>query len=106
MIYAGSGAVDRSPIRMEFLWLRWYEQVDAARTGWAAQRLDRLRFPPLANEDSFGFLDPADVLRGCHIVPVFWKGRRHADGCGLSSHSKDKTDWAEYYVNRCVLSIQ
>lgn len=62
VIFVGPGMVDSNPIRMEFLWLRWYEQLDVAGTGWVAQKLDRLRFPPMVNTDSFGFLDPADVM--------------------------------------------
>ena len=34
-------------------------------------------------EDAFGFVDPKDVLRGCHILPRFAAGKRHPDGCGM-----------------------
>ncbi|KAG1721829.1 hypothetical protein EDD22DRAFT_962397 [Suillus occidentalis] len=46
--------------------------------------------------------DPADVLWGCHIIPHFVRGRRYADGSGVSACAKDKDDWREYYVNRFV----
>lgn len=102
IIFVGQGIVDYNAIRIEFLWVQWYKQVDCTHTGWVAQKLDRLRFPPMANDDSFGFLDPADVLCGCHILPVFSKGRVHSDGKGMSFHAKDARDWVEYYVNRYV----
>lgn len=100
VIFCNDDRVDYTPIRVDFLWVRWYAQIDVARTGWVAQKLDRLRFPPMANEGSFGFLDPSDILRGCHLIPVFAKGRLHTIGKGLSLHAKDSTDWHEYYINR------
>ncbi|KAF7967387.1 hypothetical protein HWV62_34433 [Athelia sp. TMB] len=56
----------------------------------------------MANQDSFGFLDPADVLRGCHIIPVFAKGKHHSSGKGMSFCAKDSNDWNKYYINRFV----
>ncbi|KAG2336642.1 hypothetical protein BDR05DRAFT_978733 [Suillus weaverae] len=85
--------------RLEFLFVRWYEEVPADS---GVIMLDRLCFPPLDNEDSFGFLDPADILRATHLIPCFSKGMRHKDGKGLSGTAGDKGDWREYYVNRFV----
>ena len=25
----------------------------------------------MSGENAFGFLDPADIVRGCHIIPTF-----------------------------------
>ncbi|KAF7966162.1 hypothetical protein HWV62_39770 [Athelia sp. TMB] len=102
VIFVGQGMVDYTSIRMEFLWIRWYEPIGPSCMDWKAQKLDRLRFPPLADEASFGFIDPDDVLRGCHLLPVFSRGRRHPDGKGMSMLAKDGSDWKEYYVNRFV----
>lgn len=63
-------------------------------------RLDRLFFPPMAENSSFGLLDPALILRGCHVIPAFSSGKRYSDGRGLSKLSKDSDDWNFYYVNR------
>ena len=100
VIFLGSGMVDYTPIRMEFLWVRWYELVSGRHLPWTARKLDRVRFPPLADDGSFGFIDPSDVLRGCHIVPAFSQGKRHPDGKGVSLLAKDANDWKEYYLNR------
>jgi hypothetical protein len=51
-------------------------------------------------EDAFGFVDPKDVLRGCHIMPNFAKGKRHPDGVGISCCAKDNKDYNRYYVGR------
>ncbi|KAG1734767.1 hypothetical protein EDD22DRAFT_960020 [Suillus occidentalis] len=84
---------------MEFLWIRWYEPMDEF-SAWETSTLDRVNFPPVTNEHSFDFVDPADVLRGCHIIPHFARGKRHADGSGVSACVGDKNDWRKYYVNR------
>ena len=51
---------------------------------------------------SFGFVDPKDVLRGCHILPAFAKGKRHKDGIGISHCAKDGNDYNQYFVGRWV----
>lgn len=103
VVYTGSRTVDYHPHRIDFLWVRWFESdSSAAAGGWTTSTLDRLRFPPMADEDAFGFLDPADVVRCAHILPAFATGKRHIDGKGLSRCAMDSGDWRSYYVNRCV----
>jgi hypothetical protein len=99
-IYVGPGMVNYQPHRLEFLWIRWYRNMNTMATGWQACKLGRVQFPSMSEDDAFGFLDPSDVLRGCHIVPAFAKGKRHLDGKGLSCCAQDSSDWVEYYVNR------
>lgn len=102
IVYVGRGGADYQPHRMNFLWVRWYEQVDSASTGWSNRKLDRARFPSFAGSTggSVGFLDPSVVLRACHIIPIFHKGRRYEDGKGISFCGRDSSDWNEYYINR------
>jgi hypothetical protein len=64
----GSGVIDYTPHRLHFLWVRWFQYHDAKSKSWADCHLDRVSFPPMAHPDSFGFLDPGDVLQGCHII--------------------------------------
>ena len=99
--YVGPGMVDYRLRRIDFLWVRWYEYVEEG-AGWDASMLDRVCFPPMADKHAFGFVDPEDVLRGCHMVPQFSHGPRHQDGSGLSPCAYDATDWHFYYVNRLV----
>lgn len=68
VIYAGPEALDYRPRRVEFLWVRWYELIKPMGN-WAACRLDSLQFPPMASPGAFSFVNPADVIRGCHIIP-------------------------------------
>lgn len=121
VVYTGHQIIDYRPRRLEFLWVRWFEQDDSAGPrGWVSSTLDRLRFPPMANEGAFGFLDPADVVRGTHIMPAFASGKRYegvvkgrvapaftsgnriVEGKGISPCAKDTGDWRSYYVGRFV----
>jgi hypothetical protein len=99
VIYVGSGMVNYTPLPMEFLWVRWYEPTMQV-SSWENSTLDRIRFPPMTDEYSFDFLDPSDVLRGCHIIPSFEKGKRHPEGSGMSGCAGDNDDRREYFVNR------
>ncbi|KAJ7038616.1 hypothetical protein C8F04DRAFT_951015 [Mycena alexandri] len=89
------------PQRMEFLWVRWFGRDMDHVGGWATKRLHRVGFVD-AEQGGFGFLDPAQVLRGSHIVPAFHHERttellgpsiaRHFDG-------ENDEDYRYYYVN-------
>jgi hypothetical protein len=74
-IYTGPGMHDFESRRFDFLWVRWFEVVNPGSSGWSNSKLDSVRFPPMNENRSFGFVDPKDVLRGCHILPVFAKGK-------------------------------
>ncbi|KZP03728.1 hypothetical protein FIBSPDRAFT_904798 [Athelia psychrophila] len=102
-IHLGPGLQNHDSHRMEFLWVWWYDQVGQAGTGWDHRRLDRVRFAPMNDDDTFGIVDPSIVLRGCHIIPWFTLGPKYLDPLqGLSHLANDSMDWTEYYVNRFV----
>lgn len=96
--YIGPEMVDQRPRRLEFLWVRWFEVEEEG--DWSQSKLDRVSFPPMANYSSFGFLDPDDVVRSCHIIPRFSQGQRYSDAVGLSRCARDSNDWSSYYINR------
>ena len=102
VIYIGEGNANYLPRRLDFLWVRWYVLEDEPDTG----RLDRVSFPPLSDDLSFGFLDPDDVLRACHIIPVFREGLACENGPGLSfcDQDHDHKDWKSYVINRWAFS--
>ncbi|KAF8834207.1 hypothetical protein BDN67DRAFT_1016742 [Paxillus ammoniavirescens] len=75
IIYTGSDSRDYWPRHIEFLWLA-----------------------PVDADDTFGFINPADMLRCCHLIPAFADGRANeATSKGLLSN-----EWRYYYVNRFV----
>lgn len=99
--YAGELAVgirDLHPIRLEFLWVRWYKLQDPELEG--PTPLDRLTFLPVTSPNATSFIDPDTVLRGAHIIPRFRLGRVHERGQGQSEMAGDGSDWKEYFVNR------
>jgi hypothetical protein len=100
VVYTGPGMRDYNARRLDFLWVRWYEVEDSSSSGWYSLKLDRIHFPPLDREAAFGFVDPKDVLRGCHVMPVFAKGKKHPDGVGISRCARDGRDYHQYYVGR------
>ena len=102
VMYAGPGMQNFEPCRFDFLWVRWFEVVNPASSGWSSSRLDLVHFPPMHENDSFGFVDPKDVLRGCHIIPAYAKGKRHENAINLSRCANDGKDYNQYYIGRCV----
>jgi hypothetical protein len=91
------------PQPMDFLRVRWFGLDLECEAGWKERRLDRVGFVPEndPNQDAFGFVDPSQVLRGCHLIPAFADGRT----TGLLQNSVarddvDQGDWQFYYVNR------
>ncbi|KAG2091348.1 uncharacterized protein F5147DRAFT_524310, partial [Suillus discolor] len=101
VIFIGNSMVDYTPLRTEFLWVCWYTPIDDLAT-WKTSMLDCLCFPRMADDFSFDFLDPADVLTGCHIIPSFANGKKHPNGLEVSACAGNKDDWCQYYVNRFV----
>ena len=102
VIYTGGGSVDYIARKVEFLWVRWFEYDSERSVVWADLNLDPIRFLPMADERAFGFVDPKAVLRGCHVLPAFARGKAQIDGVGLSRLAQDAQDWSRYRVNRCV----
>ena len=83
VIYTGQGAQDYLPRCVEFLWVRWFEAADMP-AGWEHAALDCLRFVPMTQDDVYGFVDPTDVIRACHLIPAFSKGKIHPNGGPVS----------------------
>jgi hypothetical protein len=99
VIYTGPGMQNFETRTFQILWVRWYEVVDLGSSGWDSSTLDMLHFPPLRQDNSFGFVDPEDVLRGCHIFPAFDMGKRESN-VNISRSAKDNKDYLLYYVGR------
>ena len=100
VVYTGPGMRDYKARRFDFLWVRWYEYVDPGSSGWGNSSLDSVRFPPLNDDESFGFVDPVDVLCGCHIIPAFSSGKRQETRIDVSRCAKDSKDYKRYYIGR------
>ncbi|EIW76332.1 hypothetical protein CONPUDRAFT_15727, partial [Coniophora puteana RWD-64-598 SS2] len=93
-----------TPTRMEFLFVRWLGADPEWTGGPRTQRLDRVGYVPEGDPSgAFGFLDPSQVVRGCHLIPAFSLG--YTTSLLRPSKMRDsesKGDWINYYVNRFV----
>lgn len=105
IVYVGPGMKGYEPMRFDFLHIRWF-QLDRAQaqcgisSSWESLRLDRLFFPPITNDDAFGFLDPSLVLRSCHLIPAFSLGKNDSNKAGHILIPRNDNEWNGYYVNR------
>ena len=79
--------------------MRWFEIIQDHLV-WEQHALDAVKFLPMSDEDAFGFVDPANVLRACHVIPSFADGRLHPDGIAMSCCANDSGDWRQYHINR------
>ncbi|KAI0257901.1 hypothetical protein BC834DRAFT_838237 [Gloeopeniophorella convolvens] len=84
--------------RVPFLWVRWLDRVDEPH-GLASNRLEHVFLRPSANTDAFGFVDPEHVIRACHLIPRFARGRT-ATPERLSIGDPAGGAWAQYSVNQ------
>ncbi|KIJ59839.1 hypothetical protein HYDPIDRAFT_99913, partial [Hydnomerulius pinastri MD-312] len=98
VMYTGPGLKDYLPRHLEFLWVRWLKPVK--QNAPCAHNLEALQFMKLSDEDAFGFVDPADILCSCHLIPAFAGGKVHADSTSVSRNARDGMDWKRYYVNQ------
>jgi hypothetical protein len=104
VVYLGFEEPDYRHKRMEFLWVRWFRpthELPVLRS-WAKRRLDVLEFVPTKDPNAFGFVDPASVLRSCHIIPRFAKGLQESDGRKTLRRDTNGKEWREYLVSRFV----
>lgn len=93
--------------KVDFLWVRWFSSDMGYRAGWKARRLHRVRFTDHNSTNSFGFLNPKEVIRGVHLIPAFESGRTSvylAPSVARQPGEKHE-DWVYYYVNMYVDSL-
>lgn len=99
VVYNGPGSRDYHPRRVDFLWVRWYKVIRGVDISLAISELPEISFHPIRSDSAFGFVDPAEVLRACHIIPLWSAGRCHTEGeYGLSGCARDKDDYKRYLV--------
>lgn len=96
----GPGTITKQ--RVDFVWVRWLETDLSIRSGTAHSQLERVSYVPFETGlwgDTFGFIDPASIIRGSHYIPAFHYGRT-ADLLRPSIVREARGDWKYHYVNR------
>jgi hypothetical protein len=89
---------------MDFLWVCWFGEEPGYRSGFRQARLPKIGFVESTDEFAFSFIDPANVVCGCHLIPAFNAGRSadlfpwpHSIARRLDPEEID--DWLNFYVN-------
>jgi len=92
---------------MDFLWVRYFEVIQPNVSGWSTSLLDQLQFHLLDSANAFGFVDPAQVLQECHIIPKFSLRKWSRDNIVVVSvQANSAQDWVRYYTNRSAKLTQ
>ena len=113
-MYSSPGAVDHDAQHFNCLWVHWYDlevrkscngiqknaKLHSKTAEKPSRRLDGLSFLPWDAEDAVGFIDPANVLHGCHIIPAFLTMKSFPNGGGSLSCARDSEDWNTYYISQ------
>lgn len=94
-----------APQQVEFLWVRWLGAEPGRAWSFRKSKLPMVGFVQDSEEEklAFGFLDPAVVIRGCHLIPTFSRGKttellESVSTLGRSRHEQAQ-DWLNFYVN-------
>lgn len=86
---------------MEVLYVRWLAPVTGHQSGMNHAQLPKVAFVEESNHNTFGFLDPGQVIQGAHLIPAFisrygttslWHGESFA------RQDDQSDDWEAYYV--------
>jgi hypothetical protein len=96
--------------RVDVLWARFYGYDSQRPGGFCNRRLHCIGFGEYHSSDSFGFIDPADVLRAVHLIPAYALGKTpHLLPTGSIARiqikpgeEEDESDYCRYYVNMYV----
>ena len=56
------------PQRLQVCWVRWFDLDADAPGGFMALRLYQLKWAHV-DDGAFDFVDPDNILRGCHLIP-------------------------------------
>uniref|UniRef100_D8QEH2 Uncharacterized protein n=2 Tax=Schizophyllum commune (strain H4-8 / FGSC 9210) TaxID=578458 RepID=D8QEH2_SCHCM len=89
---------------MQFLFVRWYGFEPRYRCGSRLCKLPKIGFVEESQGSyAFGFLDPALVVRCCHLIPSFVDLRTdtllHTKQPSMARATGETDDWLNYYVN-------
>ena len=94
----------RNARRMNFLWVRWFGDEPGYRSGFRRARLPKIGFVESTDDFAFSFVDPADVIRGSHLIPAFNAGRSavllpYSHSISRRLKPEEVDDWLNFYVN-------
>ncbi|KAJ3839903.1 hypothetical protein F5878DRAFT_659863 [Lentinula raphanica] len=90
------------PRDMEFLWVRWLGVDPVHHSTSRNARLPKVGFVEESDPFAFGFLDPMQVIRCCHLMPAFSDDRTNkllkTTRPTVARRHGETSDWAYFYV--------
>ena len=91
-----------NPQTYHFLWVRWFKH-DNLPSFATTRKFDHVTFVPhdSNDEEPIGFIDPATVIRSCHLIPDFNSGRTH-ELMPASIFQDEGGDWKKFCVAQYV----
>ncbi|KAG1816036.1 uncharacterized protein BJ212DRAFT_1481109 [Suillus subaureus] len=93
---------------LEVLWVRWLALLRNHKSGMKCAHLPRVAFVDESDTDTFGFLDPGQVIQGAHLIPAFNLGRGVSSlrgGKSLARPDGALDDWEVYCVGIIVDAV-
>ena len=69
-----------NPIKLDVAWVHWYSRDPDPiyQSGWRSHHFPQVGFVEYTEDDSsspaFGFIDPAHIIQGVHLIPAFHNG--------------------------------
>ena len=98
------GVQETSLRRMDFLWVRWFGVEPGYRHGIRYARLPKIGFVESIDPFAFTFLDPAQAVRGVHVIPAFSEGRTSTllpieKSIARVLNPGENDDYVNFYVN-------
>ncbi|KAH9916588.1 uncharacterized protein BXZ73DRAFT_105780 [Epithele typhae] len=94
----------QGPERVDFLHVRWFRTDPFTAHGALARRLERIQYISHTEDTpAFGLVDPASVIRVCHLIPAFHHQRTTEYLSASSARDHREGDWRYYYVNRHIV---
>jgi hypothetical protein len=98
---------DHSTHGMNILWVRWFGSEPGYNWGFGRACLPKIGFVEWNDPFAFTFLDPAHVVRGCHLIPAFAEGRTstllpEGKSAARVLVAEEVDDWLNFYVSMCV----
>lgn len=95
-------STSQTPTEVEFLWVRWMGVDAQHKCGHHKARLPKVGFVDEDDPFAFGFLNPAHVIRGCHLMPSFSDGHTgellKTTQPTVARKTGETEDWQYFYV--------
>ena len=94
----------RNARHMDFLWVCWFGKEPGYHSGFCQAHLPKIGFVESTDDFTFSFIDPANVVCGCHLILAFSAGQStdllpHSCSAAQRANPEDVDDWLNFYVN-------